>query len=259
MTLPDPRADRAATPEYALTGVVHLVRPVHRQAESLEELRDGIAAVEPASLFYHAVQHVLRTPIEDDVPADDFSAWAHGVVQDREAAERLALARLEGRAGPEPLRVALLAALEAMSPAARRGHDAPAGGAFAFLAADSVPVPHGEPVADAGALLDALAQADTSVWFQELIESAWGREGDPPVVRWLRERGHRREAEWLAEAAGSGLSIVAMRRQVTARWRRRALGRRVADAGRDTETRRREVGRATMARWARRVREDGPA
>lgn len=244
--------------EFPLTGVVHLVRPVHRTAGNLEELREGIAVAEPACLFYHAVQYRLRAPGDDDLPPDDFCAWVHGVLQDRETAERLALARLQGAESPDAMRPALLAVLDAASPAARRARAAPEGGAFSFLAADSVAVPTGEAASDGAALLDALARADLNVWFHELIECAWFEGGPPWVVRWLRDRDETRPAAWLEEAARSGRSMGAMRRAVITRWRRGGLGRRVAEAARDTENARREAGRDVVARLVRRLHEDEP-
>lgn len=247
------------TGDFHLTGVVHLIRPVHRRATHLEELREALAEVEPACLFYHAVQPRLRVPGEDDLPPDDFSAWVHGVLQDRETAERLALARLEGAAGPDAMRAALLAALDTVSPAARRARVAPEGGAFAFLAADSVTVPTGVTVSEVSGLFEALTVADAGVWFQELIECAWWEGGDPWVVRWLRARGETRVATTLLEAARSGRAVGAVRRQSLARWRRAGLGRRVAEAARDTEAARRAAGRAAVAGLVQRMHDEEPA
>jgi hypothetical protein len=248
----------SAVREFHLTGVVHLIRPVHRHAGSLEELRQGIADVEPASLFYHAVQHRLRAPGEDDLPPDDFSAWVYGVLQDREAAERLALARLEGAAGPEPLRTALVSALNAVPEATRRSRVAPDGGAFAFLASDSVPVPTEIHAGGPHELFQMLTHADLNVWFQELVESSWWDGGEPWFVRWLRENGEPRIAEWLVESARSGRSMAALRRMALARWRRGGLGRRVADAARDTEDSRRAAGRAAVAGLVKRLHGEEP-
>jgi hypothetical protein len=244
------------TQPFQLTGVVHLIRPVHRVASNLDELRDGIESVEHSTLFYHAVQFPLRAPAEDELPPDDFSAWVHGVLQDREAAERLALARLEGAAGPEALRAALVAALDAISPGTRRARVAPEGGAFPFLAADSVPVSTGVVATDVHTLFDGLIRAEANVWFHELIECAWWEGGEPAIVRWLHELGETRAEGWVREAAHSGRSIAGMRRQLLARWRRRGIGRRVADAAQDTEDARREAGRTAIASLVKRLKKD---
>lgn len=239
---------------YELTGVVHLVRPTFVHAANLEELRRGIAGADVGTLFHHAIQSQLRSPGGEDLPPDDFSGWVYGVVQDRETAEYLSFAVQQRGEAAEPLRAALLEALDRVPARLRRTQETPEEGAFVFLGADSVPVPTGQQATDPASLFDALAEADASVWFYELIERPWFDAPPPAVARWLRELGDPDAARWLEEAARSGRPLAAMRRGVLARWRRRSLGARIAAASQRPPDERREAGRDAVARLARRLR-----
>jgi hypothetical protein len=238
---------------FELTGVVHLARPTGRMAHDLDELRHGIEACEPAALFYHGVQCLLRHGASDDPPPDDFSAWIAGVVQDRETAERLAFAVRDHARAPAPMRAALLEVLDRLPPRARADRDAPEGGAFAFITVDSVSVPTGAAPADSAALVASLLDADDSVWFWHLIEEPWRREGVAPLGEWLRAAGARALAARLEEGARSGLPIPTLRRRVRSSLRRSQLARRVAEAGRIPEAQRREEARSVVAGLVSRI------
>ncbi len=240
---------------FELTGVVHLVRPAFRQAANLDELREGIAAVEAATLFYHGVQYQLRSPTGDPAP-DDFSAWVNGVVQDRETAERLSFAVQRAPAGAEALRASLVRVLDAIPAGTRRGRVAPEGGAFVFLSLDSVPVPTGMIAADPDGLFDLLLRADDSVWFHELLEEPWFDGTIPAAATWLRALGEAKFAGWLEEAATSGRSIEGMKRLIHTKWRRRRIGARIAEAAERSDYERREAGRSAVASLVRRLRKD---
>ncbi len=244
---------------FELSGVVHLVRPAGMRAGNLEELRRGLEAAGSRVLFYHAVQCRLRAPADEELPPDDFSAWVNGVVQDPETAERLSFAVQRAGNSAEPLRTALLQALGALPEAARAARAAPPEGAFEFLTVDTVRLPTGEMAGDAGQLMESLAQADACVWFFHLIEQPWFEPGTAPLVRWLRELGEPRLAGWLEEAASSGRAIDAARRAASARWRRRQIGRRMAEATRLTETERRDAGKKAVAGLVRRIKRAGEA
>ena len=56
------------TPEFELCGVVHLVRPTGARACHLEQLRLAIVEAPPRSLFFHARQHLLRSPSGSEPP-----------------------------------------------------------------------------------------------------------------------------------------------------------------------------------------------
>ncbi len=244
---------------FELSGVVHLVRPLHLRAANLHELAEGVSVAPPTSLFYHAVQCQLRAPAGDDLPLDDFSAWVNGVVQDREVAERLSFA-IQSAGGPaESLRRAVLGTIGALSETTRRARAAPAGGEFQFLAVDSVAIPTGEVATSAAELMEQLAGAEDSVWFHHLIERPWFEPGAPGPVRWLEELGETKLARWLSEAARSGRPIETVRQRVLTRWRRREIGRRVAADARQTEGERAAAGREAVAGLVRRLKQGEPS
>ncbi len=245
------------TPDFELEGVVHLVRPAFLEATDLESLRAGIAASDDETLFLHALQCRLRLPAAHEHPPDDFSAWVNGVVQDRETAERLLFAAQRRGGTAEALRASLLGVLETVPEKARRARTAPAEATFIFLAAESVRVPTGVVVSTADALFAALGEADASVWFYHFIERPWFDGQAPAPATWLRAIGEGRTAAWLEEAAAAGLPIEMLRRQVLARWRRRHLGRRVADLAARSDDQRRDVGHEAVTRLVRRLKQGG--
>jgi len=234
---------------FALSGAVHLVRPTHRVAHDLAELRAALVDAPIESLFYHAVDVVLRSASATEIPPDDFSAWAHGVLQDGTAAERLSFAVQGADGGPAELRERLLGALADVRSARR----APEGAAFVFLTSESVPIATGRVAEDGESLLRHLAEADPSVWYYHLVEQRWFAVGDAPLLEWLRTRGEPRLAEWLLEAARSGKPIARVRRQVLARWRRSRLGPRIAAAASEPEAERREAAHQAVAGLVRRL------
>jgi len=238
---------------FELSGVVHLVRPLHLRARDLEELQQGVSAAPPSSLFYHVVQGDLRAPAGDDPPLDDFSAWMNGVVQDGEVAERLSYAIQSAGGPPESLRQAVLETIAKLPEAARRARAAPPGGEFQFLTVDSVTTPTGSVAADSDELMDQLASSESSVWFYHFIERPWFDPGEPEPVRWLRARGEERIADWLAEAVRPARPVGAMRRRVLERWRRRTMRRRIAAGTMRTEGERAEAGREAVAGLVRRL------
>ena len=66
--------------------VVHLESPAGLVAATLEELRAGIAAAPPESLFEHVTRTPLRHPHTRDLPANDFARWVRTSLQDPETA-----------------------------------------------------------------------------------------------------------------------------------------------------------------------------
>jgi hypothetical protein len=152
------------------------------------------------------------------------------------------------------VRRALLEVLDALPPARRHAEEPAEDGGFQFLAATSVPSPIGVRVSRGDALVDALVEADPSVWFWHLIETPWREERPAPILAWLESRGESRLAAWLAAAATSGLPIDAARAQLARRQRRSTIARRLTDATRAAEDVRREAGREAVARFVRRAR-----
>lgn len=242
---------------FELQCVFHLIRPVGVRAHDLEDLRLHIAAVEPAALFQHTLQCTLRRPESDEPPADDISSWVRGVVLDSETAERLSFAAQMRGGSPAELRTALLEVLDAIPEKDRRARDAPAEAAFAFLTAESVPVPTGWVAGNPQELMDALEASDLSAWFFHLFEQPWFEGGTPPIVRWLVEQGEPRFADALEEEARAGRALGELRRRVLRRWRQSRLRSRVAAASGETESERRESARAAVAGLVRRMRGEG--
>jgi hypothetical protein len=232
---------------FELTGVVHLARPTGRMAHDLDELRNGIEAATPQVLFLHAIQVILRQGSSEDPPADDFTAWVYGVVQDRETSERLAFATRDHTTSAPALRAALLAVLDGIPQKTRAARDAAEGGEFAFITVDSVPVPTGIDATDANGLIDALLEADDTVWFWHLFEEPWIRAGECPLGNWLRASGAESMAQRLEQDARSGLSIETIRRRTRRMRQRGQLARRVAEAVGASEDERREEARSVVA------------
>lgn len=237
---------------YELVGVVHLLRPTGRQAEDLDSLRRQLAEASPGELFQHTVQHRLRFPSAMEPPADDFSNWVGGVLQDPEMAERLAFAVIDrGRSAAET-RAAVLDVLG--SGPALRSHPAPEGGRFEFLEAESVRVPTGIVVGSVPELFEALADVDPSVWFYHLIERPWFGDTSLSFATWLRAHRDPRRAAWFEEVIALNPSLEGARETVLRKWRRSQVGARAIVASHRPEPERREAGRSAVASLVRRLK-----
>jgi Family of unknown function (DUF5752) len=253
--------DRVSRDPFPLAGVVHLVRPLRREARDLEELRLGIAEASVTSLFYHALQPLLRFAEATEQPPDDFSHWVHGVVQDRETAERMAFALQTCGDSPEMLREGLLEVLSPMSEATRRRRDAPEDGAFVFLDVDSVRVPTTHVVDFPSALIERIEQLPLAVLFYHAVEQRWLDPTAPSLADWLEAHGEPKLAEKMAGTLQSGKSLIDVRRMLIRQYRQSRLGRRLADAALASDDMRREEGRRAMRHLARRLttpRDGGP-
>jgi hypothetical protein len=242
---------------FELSGVVHLVRPAGAEVHDLEALRLALDDVPDRSLFHHTSGRLLRHPHVDEPPPDDVSGWVNGVVQDRETAERLSYAVDVAGLSPAELRAALKQVLDGVPEKQRVAHDAPPGGDFVFLTAESVPVPEAVPVTNAAELFQHLAGADPSVWFYHLIEQPWFEAREATVFGWLGDQGETRVAEWLEDEAHAGRSLNELRSRVLKRWRLGRLGTRIAEAALSTENERREAGRAAVSNLFKRIRRPG--
>jgi len=237
---------------YALHHVVHLVRPLGVRAGDLEQLLQGLLTAPEDSLFHHAVQYPLRDPGAEQLSPDDFSAWIGGVVQDDETAERMSFVVQGANTSPSALRAAVLEVLNGVPPRRRVERDAPEGSAFQFHASVSLSVPTGLVLKEPREVVDALLEADASVWFYHLVEEPWKSGGRAPLLEWLASRREERLAGWLEEAAAAGLPIDKARGRVLQRWRRSHIGRRLAEASTLPGIERREAGRQAIARLVRR-------
>jgi hypothetical protein len=238
---------------FELHSVVHLVRPAGARARNLESLRLWIAEATAATLFYHTVQCPLRHPTSTELAPDDLSAWVHGVVQDRQTAERISFA-VQSRAGsPADLREALLEVLQGIPDKDRFSRAVPPESEFVFLTAESVPVPTGVVADGCEALVESLGAAEPGVWFFHLIEEPWYAPGPPVIARWVRESGDAPLAKVLEEEARAGRGLAEMRRRVLKRWRQGRLRARVAAATRASEDERREAAHEAVVGLVRRM------
>jgi hypothetical protein len=237
---------------FALSTVVHLVRPWGEPVTDLDELRAALADAPAEVLFQHTVQVQLRNPAAAELPADDLSTWVAVAAQDLETAERLSFAVQNRNASPAQVREALVEVLDAMPAARRAERRAPPEGALQLLASESLVLESGA-VRDAGELVAALAGDDPGIWFYHVIEAPWFGGGRTAVVNWLAAAGESRLAEWLAAAASATLPLERERDRLLRRWRRSRLARSVAAASGAPEHERRDAGRAAVARLVRRV------
>jgi hypothetical protein len=147
--------------------------------------------------------------------------------------------------------------LDRLNEKTRIRRDSPEGGEFVFLAADSVRYPTGVVVRSGAELVPALMQLDPSVWFLHLMEEPWERATRAPLLEWLVAAQETRLAQWIEEAALSGLPIDKARSQLSRRWRPSRIAQRLAAATRATEGDRRAAAREAVARLVRRNTEPG--
>jgi hypothetical protein len=238
---------------FELHSVAHLVRPAGARARNLESLRLWIAEATASTLFYHTVQCPLRHPTSTEIPPDDLSAWVHGVVQDRETAERISFAVQSRSGSPSDLREGLLDVLQGVPDRDRFSRAVPPDAEFVFLAAESVTIPTGIVAETPETLVDALAEAEPGIWFFHLLEEPWYAPGPPAIARWAREHGDSQLAKVLEEEARAGRGLAEMRRRVLKRWRQGRLRARVAAATRASEGERREAAHEAVVGLVRRM------
>lgn len=62
-----------------------------RRAQTVRELRDGVAAADSESLYYHFWGHLLRPRFDDPEYHNDFAVWLHAALHDDVLAERLGI------------------------------------------------------------------------------------------------------------------------------------------------------------------------
>jgi hypothetical protein len=244
---------------FELRSALHLVRPTGRQALDLAELRDELAAAPDEVLFCHTVQYQLRHADPDLEWTDDVSAWIGGVVQDRETAERCAFVAQAANGSPAELRAGLLALLDALPAKARRNRGAPQGGAFVFLASETLALETGEVVRDAFALLDRLTHMAPSVRFYHLVEEPWYHGGESSLAAWLDQVGEARMAKQLRERIADRLTFPGICRRLLPAWRRLLVTRRVSSAADTFAPRSLARERDAAVRLVHRIRRRGGA
>jgi hypothetical protein len=248
VTLPEP---------LSLYGVVHLVRHSGRTATDVATLREHVAQAPDASLFYHTHHPRLRHAYAPTLPPDDFSAWMSGVVQDREAAERVAYAVQTADRTPAALRAALLAAIPEGGAQPGAAFTAPAEGEFVFLEMDSVPVDLGLVAHDTDELVTHLCGGSVAIFFYHVLECPWFDAGGVTVSEWARACGDARLAEWIEESAQDGRPLADSQRRLHGRWRRSQVMKRVAMAADVPEGVRQAQARSVVSGLVRRITREG--
>jgi hypothetical protein len=248
VTVPEP---------LSLYGVVHLVRHSGRTATDVAALREHIAQVPDASLFYHAHHPRLRHAHAPTPPMDDFSAWMSGVVQDRETAERVAFAVQTAGRQPAELRAALLAAIPEGGARPGPPFAAPPEGEFVFLEMDSVPVDLGLVAHDTDELMTHLCGGSVAIFFYHVLECPWFDAGGVTVSEWARAWGDARLADWIEESAHDGRPLADSQRRLGGRWRRSQMMRRVAMSADVPEGVRQAQARNVVSGLVRRITREG--
>jgi hypothetical protein len=74
---------------FAVHGCALLAIATGRRAQTLRELRDHVAAVDPACIYYHFWGDLLRPSFDEPEFANDFASWARHGLHDHRLAERL--------------------------------------------------------------------------------------------------------------------------------------------------------------------------
>lgn len=233
--------------------VVHLASPLGRSATTLDELRSGIEAVPPESLFEHVTRTPLRHPHARDLPANDFARWVRTSLQDPETAERLAFVGSSPTPDIEVLRAGFIDVLGAVL-ARRRRIAAPDEASFRFLHCRSLPVPLPLETDTLERAVEAWLGLDLGAVFYHLIESrvlgpeaAW-------LPTWLRACGATKLAEAAERVAATGQSLPRLQREIAQRWRRTQIGTRLLRRAEAPEAVRQREAHETISRVARLLR-----
>jgi uncharacterized protein DUF5752 len=243
----------AESAAFEFCSVAHLEAPAGIQASSLAELRAGIAAAPPRSLFHHVSRVSIRFPRARDLPPNDFSRWVETALQEPETAERLAFAGVDPLLPLEELRASLLRVLDAVAPAARQ-RQASEGAAFHFVRVESVPVPLARQALVPADAVAIWPEIDLAAVFYHLIEAPVLGPAERSLVAWLEDRGAPRLADSAAAAAAGGRPLVRLHRDLAARWGRSLIASRLVRRTEAPEHVRRSDAQAAMARLAEKLR-----
>lgn len=236
-----------------LSSVAHLESPDGRTAATMDALRDGIEAAGTNVIFHHVTRIAIRHPGARDLPANDFARWIGVVLQDQEAAERLAFAGAGPLTPLEEVRQSLLRVLAGV-PARRRHQEAPEGAIFHFVRARSVAAPLSLEAQEPRDLVERWRNMDLGAVFYHLIEAPLLGPESAQVVPWLRDHGAASLAKAAEELASSGRPLERLHRELGIRWRRIQIPDRLVRRLDVPEEARRAEARAAIARLAGRLR-----
>ena len=186
-----------------------------RRAQNLRELRDGLEAVEPGSIYHHFWGGLLRPRFDDPEYNNDFAAWARHALHDWVLAERLAVIDPTEFDDLEGLRREIVEVLEERLDERELIPWAPSDQQFHFLDSQIVVFDTRKRVARPGELMTALAGMSRSSVFYHFIDARRRQpDGCDDFRAWLRglEGGHPELCEQLA-AVDPFFSTLAETRQ----------------------------------------------
>ncbi|MBU1701770.1 MAG: hypothetical protein KJ970_15375 [Candidatus Eisenbacteria bacterium] len=89
-----------------------VIQATGRRALTLRELREGLAYVSGASIYYHFWGRFLRPTYNEPEYNNDFASWAHLHLNDKELAERLSVINPADFSSLETLRQELIDIIE---------------------------------------------------------------------------------------------------------------------------------------------------
>ncbi|HEY2924132.1 MAG TPA: DUF5752 family protein [Candidatus Eisenbacteria bacterium] len=240
-------------PAFHFSTVAHLEYPAGPVATDLATLRDGIASVQPESLFYHITRVAVRHPRARDLPPNDFANWTGVALQDPETAERLALSGAQPLVPLEELRASLVRILDEVR-GRKRPEAVAEAAAFHFISARSVKAPLDLVAEEPEQVVELWSHVDASAAFYHLVEArVLGVEEDDLVI-WLHRRGAQRLAECAESLTLGGMPLLRLHREIGARWRRSLIPSRLVRRTEESESVRRQEARAVVARFAGRLR-----
>ncbi len=111
-TVPDEENPGTPDGEFRVKDCALAAISTGRRAQTLRELRDGVAAVSAGSLYYHFWGGLLRPRFDDPEYNNDFAVWAYRDLHDEVLAERLSVVDPTDYGDMEALRQELLEVIE---------------------------------------------------------------------------------------------------------------------------------------------------
>lgn len=104
--------DQVQTKPFVVRDCALIAQAMGMRAQNLRELRDGLLAVDQASIYYHFWGSRLRPRFDDPEYNNDFAAWARHALHDWVLAERLAVIDPTDTEDMEELRQDLVETIE---------------------------------------------------------------------------------------------------------------------------------------------------
>jgi len=160
-----------------------------RRAQSLGELRDNLAAVEPESLYHHFWGDMLRPRFDEPEFKNDFAAWARHALHDYVLSERLALVDPTLFESLEELRAEVVEICEERLHEVDRAVWAPRDQRFHFLTSTLVVFDTGERLEDPAELAAVVPRLPRGSIYYHFIDARRRHpDGVDDFRAWLRDR-----------------------------------------------------------------------